>query len=252
MVPCMGFAGLFGDEQMDLNRRILTVEAVREADQRAIEELGIPGALLMERAGAAVAEVCFRVLGSLGRHGTPVERVLLLCGKGNNGGDGFVVARLLQEADIAVEVWFTGDLNEVDPASDPGVHLKLAQMAGVNVQEAGSIDEWLKGRPAPPEEFLVVDALLGTGARGEVREPAKKLIEWVNAGEAAVVAVDVPSGLDANEGKVLGIAMRAAWTVTFGAAKAGFFAGEGPTCVGELTVDTIGFPEWLLDEVGGA
>ena len=237
---------------MGQNQRILRVEAVRELDRRATEELGIPGALLMERAGAAVAEVCFRVLGSRGRHGTPIERVLLLCGMGNNGGDGFVAARLLQEADIAVEVWFMGDLNGVDPASDPGVHLKLAQVAGVDVQETGTIEEWLKGRPAPPEGALVVDALLGTGVRGEVRGPVKKLIEWVNAGEAAVVAVDVPSGLDANEGQVLGVAVRAVWTVTFGAAKAGFFVGEGPGCVGELTVDAIGFPEWLLDEVGGA
>ena len=96
--------------------------------------------------------------------------------------------------------------------------------------------------------MLVVDALLGTGLRGDVREGLAKGVEWINAGDGTVVAVDVPSGLDADQGVVQGVAVRADQTVTFGAAKPGFYLGAGPGHVGELRVDSIGLPEWLLDE----
>lgn len=222
--------------------RILPVAAIRELDRRAIEEIGIPGVLLMERAGAAVAQVAKGILRS-----SPTMRTMVLCGKGNNGGDGFVVARILHDAGFPVEAWVAGGLDSFPEGTDAGVHLALAQAAIVPIHEMGDPAGFAQERKSPDGETLVVDALLGTGLGGDVRSPLRDLMEWVNRGTGQVVSVDVPSGLDGDTGEILGVAVRADQTVTFGAAKPGFFVGQGPEVVGTLTVDEIGLPAWLLE-----
>ncbi len=195
----------------------------RVLDRWAIEEKGIGGLELMERAGAGLAEV---VSSSVER-----GRVTVVCGKGNNGGDGLVCARRLREQGREVRALVLGPAEE------------LRGDAAANLER-------LPGEPPRPFEpallegsAAVVDAILGTGFSGEARDPAARTIETINALEGArVIACDVPSGVDASTGEVHGPAVRAAATVTFAAGKPGLWIAPGKTHAGEVTVVDIGIP----------
>lgn len=196
----------------------------RALDQWAIGELGISGLTLMERAGRGLAGL----IGEL----APTGQVAVVCGKGNNGGDGLVVARRLRERGREVRVLLLGSPEELRG-------------------DAMTNCERLPG--APPEPFdpgtlrgaaVIVDAILGTGFRGEPRDPAAGAIAAINeaAGEAVVVACDVPSGVDASTGEVAGAAVRARATATFHAAKPGLWIAPGKTHAGDVRVIDIGIP----------
>ena len=201
-------------------------EQQRATDAWAIEEQGIPGITLMERAGAGLADlVDVRV---------PAGRVAVVVGKGNNGGDGLVVARLLRDRGREVDVLMLA----------PGEEL---------TGDARANFERLPGpaaRPfdgaALPGAAAIVDAILGTGFAGTPREPAKSAIDAINAagdGGAVVVACDVPSGVDASTGEIAGAAVRAGATATFHAAKPGLWIAPGKQRAGEVTVIDIGIPD---------
>jgi NAD(P)H-hydrate epimerase len=216
----------------------LTTEQVRRLDRIAIEEYGIPGAVLMENAGRGAADIALQMLGR--KRG----RVLVLCGRGNNGGDGFVIARHLHNRGIAVALWLAARADEVKPESDAGINLRIVQKMKLPLIEGSDA---ARAKPIAGSRYdLLVDALLGTGLSGEVREPMRTLIQQMNASGIPVLAVDTPSGLDTETGRVLGVAVRARRTATFAAAKRGFFLGEGPAHVGKLHVVDIGVPRELL------
>jgi NAD(P)H-hydrate epimerase len=212
---------------------------IREWDRRTIEELGLPGIALMEDAGSGAARVV-RELHAVAPQAYP-QPFVVLCGPGNNGGDGYVVARHLDVAGLAVEVWLAFDRARLDPASDAGVNLAVLERAGIPVHYTPA------PHTAPADLDLarpctVVDALLGTGLSRALREP---YLSWVRAAAAsgrAVVALDVPTGLDADSGEVLGAVLPARHTVTFGAAKRGFFREEGPRTTGKVHVVALGIP----------
>lgn len=195
---------------------------MRATDTWAIEERGIPGAELMERAGEAVARVAAEL--------APDGRVVIACGTGNNGGDGLVAARLLREAGREVEVLAVGELAEAE--GDAQRNLAL-----------------LPGRapvPFSPERVggaaLVVDAILGTGFSGAPREPARSAIRALSEAATPVLAVDVPSGVNAATGEVEDTAVRAECTVTFHAAKPGLWVHPGKEYAGRVEVEDIGIP----------
>ena len=218
-----------------------TREEMRELDRRAIEEFGIPGIVLMENAGRAAAEVVAALAGE-----RSAERVVILCGRGNNGGDGYVVARHLHNRGLAVEVWRLG--GDPRPGSDAATNLEVAIKMGISIRRAegpSALDE-IRGRLGPAA--VAVDALLGTGLAGEVREPYLSAIELLDEGLSPVVAIDGPSGLDCNTGEVLGASVHAVRTVTFGAPKVGFSLGDGPALVGDLVVADISIPRELLGD----
>jgi len=196
-------------------------EEMRETDRWAIEERGIPGMELMERAGAAVA----REVAAL----RPDGPVAIVCGKGNNGGDGFIVARLLREAGREVRVLLAGDAE--------GIRGDAAEA----LRRLGSAPD-----PFVPEALesavVAVDALLGTGTTGAPRGAIGEAVEALSHAEAAVVAIDVPSGVDASTGEVAGAAVRADVTVTFHAAKPGLWITPGKEHAGEVRVADIGIP----------
>ena len=195
----------------------VTREEMAEIDRRAIEEYGIPAAALMENAGRAVADEVAK-LGA--------ARIAVVCGKGHNGGDGFVCARWLHNRGAVVRVITVG-------ADEPEVLRRMR----VRVEPfAGAIGEC----------ELVVDALLGTGLRGPVREPHRAAIEAINAAGRPVVAVDIPSGLDANTGDPLGAAVRATRTVTMGLPKIGFTRPGASAYAWEVVVADFGFPRDLI------
>ena len=205
---------------------------VREIERLAIEEAGLPGAELMERAGTG----SFR---ALVRHWPGVRRVAVVCGAGNNGGDGFVVARLAREAGFAVRALVVGDPGRL--GGDASSMLGAMRDAGVDLEPFAA--------PALDGASVVVDALFGTGLTRPVAGAPAAAIETMNTAEAPVLAVDVPSGIDADTGSVRGVAVRASLTVTFIAPKRGLFTGAGPDHCGRLEHDALGVPAALADRV---
>ncbi|WP_103029365.1 NAD(P)H-hydrate dehydratase [Salinibacter altiplanensis] len=227
----------------------LTAEAMRAADQYTIEEYGLPGFTLMETAGRGCAE---RILDAYG----PLEgeAVVVLCGKGNNGGDGLVVARCLVNEGARVHVVLAGAPDEL--SDDAARNLSLLRQLGADGAAGarltiGPLDglETLTHTVAPLRPRLYVDALLGTGLTSDVREPIRSLVTWVNERDAPTVALDLPTGLHSDTGAVLGVAVRADRTATMAAPKVGLRVGEGPTRAGAVDVIDIGIPPFVLDRV---
>ncbi len=215
---------------------------MRELDRRAAAEFGVPTLVLMENAGRSAADVAAAMAAP--RDGA----VLVFCGKGNNGGDGFVLARHLANRGHDVRCYFAAALAEVDPRSDAGVNLGIARKLGIRIYEHGRGHDRESMARRVPEVALFVDALLGTGLAGPVREPFLGLIDFLNARRAPILALDVPSGLDADSGEPLGRAVHARKTVTFGAPKVGFAAPGAGRYTGEVVVGDISMPRALLLE----
>ncbi len=197
---------------------------VRAFDQTAIREYGIPGYVLMCRAGVAT-------LAAVRQRWPEATRLLVLCGAGNNAGDGFVIARLAREAGLAVEVV---------TLAEPGTLAGDAATACAEFVAAGGRSRPWSGSLPPAD--LVIDALLGTGLARPVTGAWREAIDRLNAGRVPVVAVDVPSGLDAGTGAVLGAAVEARLTVTFVALKTGLFLGAGPDHCGEVLLADLDIP----------
>jgi ADP-dependent NAD(P)H-hydrate dehydratase / NAD(P)H-hydrate epimerase len=201
---------------------LLAAEEMRAVDKWAIETKRVPSLELMERAGEGLARVVAQR--------APAGRIAIVCGKGNNGGDGLVAARLLRQAGRDVDVlavwppeWLQGDAAEQLrrlPGEAPA-HYDAAALDRANV---------------------IVDALLGTGSSGAPRDPAAGVIEAVNAAKAPAVAADIPSGVDATTGDVAGAAIRAVATATFHRAKPGLWIRPGKACAGDVEVIDIGIP----------
>ena len=194
--------------------RAATAAQSRSIDRRAIEEVGIPSLVLMENAGRAVVAAIERRLG-----GTAGRKVVILCGKGNNGGDGLVVARHLHARGADVRVFLAGRLEQLSP--DAALQARMVGGIGLPVAEVTTA---AAAREALAGSDLAVDALLGTGTRGEVTGLLAELIEALNASPVPVVAVDVPSGLNADTGQPCGCCVRAVESVTFGVLKRGLVA----------------------------
>lgn len=213
---------------------------MRELDRAAIEDFGIPGLLLMENAGRGAAAVAHEMLGE------QTGGVIVFCGRGNNGGDGFVIARHLHNMGHGVRCYFAGAVKDVQPGSDLGINLSICRRLGIPVLQHAIPEDRDEMARAVAWASLLVDALLGTGLTGEVRAPYSTLISFLNVRAAPILSVDVPSGLDADTGEVLGKCVRATRTATFGAPKSGFGRGQGPAIVGELSVIDISIPRQLL------
>ncbi len=215
--------------------KLLTAAQMRALDRHAIDEIGLPGALLMENAGRAAAAVLQRRYRQL--HPGPV---LVLCGKGNNGGDGYVVARTLLAAGWQVRTMVLAPAAALE--GEAALHLQLLQRCGGEVSflaDAAAQDQGLAGQPG---FALAVDALLGTGLASAVQGRYAQAIAWLNSCGVPVFALDIPSGVDATSGQVLGCAVQADATVTFGAAKLGQMLHPGALHCGALEVVEIGLP----------
>lgn len=213
---------------------VFTAEEMRRLDRRAITELGIPGAVLMEHAGRGAAAV---LRAWLRARGAPrAARVVIVCGKGGNGGDGFVMARHLKRAGARVSVWLAFPADEV--TGDARAKLRALGGAGLRAHAVDDVD-------AVPlaEADVVVDALLGTGARGAPNERVARLIERINAAGRPVVALDIPSGLPADGAAPSGPVVRAELTATFAGLKRALVTGPGLDVAGRVVVVPIGIPE---------
>ena len=215
---------------------VMTRDQVRGFDAWAINELKIPGAVLMENAGRSCAELIVRQLA-----GTRDAKVCIFCGTGNNGGDGYVIARHLLDRSVNVSVVIAGDRGKIK--GDARINLEVLERMTSDINQLDLVGGDIAGcaRDHAKSAGIIVDALLGTGLRGELSSDYKELIESINAMNLPVLAVDIPSGLDCDSGKPLGAVIKARWTVTFVAVKAGFAGGSGATeYTGQIYVASIG------------
>ncbi|MBQ9875320.1 MAG: NAD(P)H-hydrate epimerase [Thermoguttaceae bacterium] len=226
------------------NSPILTPEQVRSVDSRAVERWKIPSVLLMENAGRSVAEIFLTNAPKLNGCVAP-KRVLICCGKGNNGGDGFVLARRLELLGLDCRVALVQAVDKY--VGDARTNLDVLQAAGQNDPEKLFVfDDSEASRQRFARETAscdwIVDALLGTGAKGALRSPYDKLVSLINNSNKPVCAIDVPSGLNPSDGSVSSDAVRAKMTATLAANKTGLALESAKDYVGELFVGDIGVP----------
>jgi len=219
--------------------RAATAAEMREIDRIAINDYGIPGTVLMENAGVAVVRHLESIMEPLSE-----RRFCIFAGKGNNGGDGYVIARHLANQGTKVKVFLLGEKAAV--SGDARINLDIIDKMNIDIMEITSERDWDKVRVAATFADCLVDALLGTGFRGEVGGDMARVIDCINDAGKAVVAVDIPSGVEADTGRICGKAVRAAHTVTFGLPKPGLFLYPGAEFAGELMVADIGIPTAIV------
>ena len=219
----------------DKKYTLMTKEQVRAVDSWAINTLGIPGVVLMENAGRSCAELIKEKLKSITR-----PKVCIFCGTGNNGGDGYVIARHLFNSGFKVIVVICDDRKKVK--GDAKINLDILEKLDRQIEQLNLKDDDV---PARVKDFttdadMIVDGLFGTGLSGPLRDDYIQLIESINACDCPVLAVDIPSGLDCDSGRPLGTAVRASCTVTFVAVKKGFVSEGAASYTGEIYVASIG------------
>jgi NAD(P)H-hydrate epimerase len=214
--------------------KVVTAEEMRVIDRRTIEGYGIPGAVLMERAGLAVVSRIKEVFGR--------RRVIAIVGSGNNGGDGLVIARNLYSEGWDVKVFLTTKPENIK--GDALLQYKVAAKFGVKIYP---MHEFLTYYPSLiTRDSLLVDALLGTGISKNVTGVLSEVIHLLNRLNIEIISVDIPSGISSDDGQVMGVAVRADYTVTFGLPKRGHFLYPGAQYTGKLFIEDIGFPQELL------
>lgn len=222
--------------------KVVTAKEMQEIDRITIEEYGIGGTILMERAGLAVAEKIDYLFSQDSRLRIQDSNVVILCGGGNNGGDGFVVARLLHNQGYNVKVFLTA--NPDDLKDDAKINYNTAVKFGVRIYP---INKFLTHHASRiMHHAIIIDALLGTGLNKDVREPISDVINKVNKLPYPVVSIDIPSGISSDNGQIMGCAIKADLTVTFGLPKRGHLLFPGAEYTGRLFIEDIGFPQGLL------
>ncbi|MBI5097697.1 MAG: NAD(P)H-hydrate dehydratase [Nitrospirae bacterium] len=232
--------------------KVVTAEEMQQIDRTTIERYGIAGTILMERAGLAVAskinEIFFQgtdnPAGAI--HELPLQKrgnmkIIVLCGGGNNGGDGLVAARILHHQGKDVEAYLAA--KPEDLIGDAKVNYKAAKKFGVKIFP---VQRFLTNPlPLTPYPGLIVDALLGTGLNKDVRMPLSDVINKINKLSLPVISIDIPSGISSDTGQIMGCAVKAQVTVTFGLPKRGHYIYPGAEYTGKLYVEDIGFPKKL-------
>lgn len=198
-----------------------------------MDDFRIPGIVLMENAARGIADALRK------RFSAPTGPISIVCGPGNNGGDGFACARHLTNAGLSVTLHLAAAPDAYRDGSDAKRNLEIAIAMGIPRKNANDL----------ADAAVIVDAVFGTGLVREISEPYRGIIEAINAAPAPTVAVDLPSGLDADTGAIHGVAVCADLTVTMVAEKVGFALGEGPAHIGDVEVVDIGAPREAIERV---
>jgi NAD(P)H-hydrate epimerase len=221
--------------------KVATAEQMQELDRKAIETYRIPGIVLMENAGRGAAEVITSAFPDILK-----KKVAIIAGKGNNGGDGFVIGRYFLNRGIPVKAFLLADPKVLRGDAEIAFQIFL-RMKGEVIPIPSSKDYQKVKRDL--EKFdLLIDSIFGTGLDAEVRGYYREVIDHLNTLQKPIVAVDIPSGLDANTGRPLGTAIRASLTVTFGLPKVGQLISPGTDYVGTMKIIDIGIPRRLVEE----
>ncbi len=224
--------------------KVVTAAEMRQIDQDTIEGIGIPGIVLMETAGSAIVR-------AIEQHYPTCHRVGIFVGKGNNGGDGLVIARQLAHAGRDVHLFLVSPADSF--TGEAAINLQIAKRLGLQIEEILT-DTGFYGTGTVPTTLasceLLVDAIFGTGLRDTVRGSIATVIKTLNNLSIPTLSVDLPSGLDANTGHPLGVCVRADRTITIGLPKRGLLVHPGAEFAGKLEVVDIGFPEQVIDAQG--
>jgi NAD(P)H-hydrate epimerase len=218
--------------------KLVTSQQMRNIDKKAIQGEKIPGLELMEKAGKGSADIAKKILGNELKG----KKVLIFCGRGNNGGDGFVVGRYLSQWGVDISLFLLGKKKEVK--GDARTNLQKAEEIGLEVKELSKKNDF-------PKDFncdLVVDAIFGTGFQGKAEGLFADAIEFINNSDSPVLAIDIPSGLNADTGEAEGLCVKANHTVTMALPKTGHFFHPGRIYSGEVSVIDIGVPPKIVDE----
>lgn len=222
--------------------RLVNSFEMRKMDRLTIQDLGIPGAVLMENAARGATRIFMD-------HFAPSKdaHVVILCGGGNNGGDGYVMARYIKEAGVAVTVIVLSELKKI--SGDARINLDVIQRMDIEILEIPDAKKWVKGRRMMRVCDAIIDGILGTGLNSPVRGFYRKVIEEVNSLDKPVMSVDIPSGLNADTGQIMGVAVKADLTVTFGFPKIGQLVFPGAEVVGRLARIDIGIPDSIARQI---
>jgi NAD(P)H-hydrate epimerase len=221
--------------------KVATAEEMQELDRKAIETYRIPGIVLMENAGRGAAEVISNFFPEIHK-----KKVAIIAGKGNNGGDGFVIARYLLNQGIYVRVYLLTDPKGL--RGDAETNFSIFHRMKGEVVSVPSSKDYIKVKRDLEKFDILVDGIFGTGLDAEVRGYYREVIDHLNTLQRPIVAIDIPSGLDADTGKPLGTAIRASLTITFGLPKIGHLIPPGLDYVGKVKVIDIGIPKRLVEE----
>lgn len=214
-------------------------EKIRLIDSLAINDYKIPSLILMENAGIKSAEIILKDIPNF-----VTAKAVVLCGKGNNGGDGYVIARHLANAGISTKVFLFSDRNQI--SGDAKTNLTILYNMKILVEEVLNLERVYE---SINDSTIVIDAMLGTGVDGEIKESFQSVIRFLNGQRKTVYAIDTPTGLDCNTGNILGECVNASKTLTFIAPKIGFFLNEGPSKCGEIITIDISVPTELVISV---
>src|SRR5262245_6163129 len=224
--------------------RILNAAQMREADRRTIEDIGIPSLVLMENAGRQVVAAIEAV------HSDLIERkVAVLCGRGNNGGDGFVVARTMMQRGIDVSVFVIGRVAEV--RGDARINLEILGRLGITVVEIADSQAWELHFTEISDCTLIVDAVFGTGLNAPISGLMETVVADVNGCGIPVVAIDLPSGLSADSHEPIGASIEAGMTVTLAAPKLALVLPPAETRAGDIVIADIGIPSEVIESLNG-
>ncbi len=224
--------------------RVLNTQQMREADRRTIDEVGIPSIVLMENAGrqaVAAMEAAFEDLST--------SHVGVVCGRGNNGGDGFVVARTLVQRGVETSVFILGSVADV--RGDARTNLEVLGRIGLTVVEITNAQEWELHFSEISRCEMLVDAILGTGFHGQLSGLLETVVADINGLGVPIIAIDLPTGLSADSADVEGEAIEASMTVTLAAPKIPLILPPADSHSGDLVIADIGIPLPILDEVEG-
>jgi NAD(P)H-hydrate epimerase len=215
--------------------KVVSSEQMREVDRRSIEDIGIPGVVLMENAGLQVVEKIRKFF-----NGELPQHVLIVCGRGNNGGDGFVVARHLTNKGVDVTVILLGESGML--RGDAQTNWKICVESGVNIIELTGDQVYTQLFDYMVDSDVIVDAIFGTGLSSAAKGIYEEVINIIDESEIPVISVDIPSGLSSDTGALIGSAIQADMTVTFGLPKVGTILYPGAGYCGDLEIVDIGIP----------
>lgn len=221
--------------------KVATSEIMKSLDKKTAEAFGIAGIVLMENAGRAVAQTVIKEFNTQAKKG-----IVVFCGKGNNGGDGFVAARHLINRGYHVDVIMFGKREELSEDGRTN-YAAISRITDI-IHDLNDAGEFAKTDINLHEKGLIIDALLGTGIKGAVKEPQAGAINLINESGIPVISIDIPSGIDADTGTVTGIAVRAIKTITFGLTKIGLVVYPGAEYAGNIEVADISIPDKLIKE----
>lgn len=222
--------------------KILTSQQMKEIDRKAIEEIGVLGPILMENAGLQI----FKELKARFPDFTK-EKIVIIAGRGNNGGDGFVIARQLWNRGVTPYVVLLA--SKTDVRGDAATNLNIAENIGIKIYEVHSAKEWNKHRNKVFQSSILIDGIFGTGLTKPAQGLYATVIDYINKTEAYRIAIDIPSGLSSDTFQIIGPCVKADLTVTLAAPKIAHVFPPAEECIGELVIADISVPSFLFDDV---